>query len=78
MRQRNDMGVANSIQEPNVTPASLPYKLKIHNIMGFRSGQVRGGYAGAARRRVHLRYSFGLRLAIAQADARPAMPVSFR
>ena len=24
------------------------------------------------------RYSFGLRLAIAQADARPAMPASFR
>ena len=24
------------------------------------------------------RYSFGLRLPIAQADARPAMPVSFR
>ena len=35
-------------------------------------------YAGAARRRVYSlrRYSFGLRLAIAQADARPAMPVS--
>ena len=44
------------------------------------SGQVRSGmgaYAGAARRRVHLAtVLLGLRLAIAQADARPAMPVS--
>ena len=40
-----------------------------------------GAYAGAARRRVHLvtvLLQIGLRLAIAQADARPAMPASFR
>ena len=39
-----------------------------------------GTYAGATRRRVHLVtvYTFGLRLAIAQADAKPDMPVSFR
>ena len=50
-----------------------------------RSGM--GAYAGAARRRVHLAtvllrppsgYRPGLRLAIAQADARPVMPVSSR
>ena len=35
--------------------------------------------AGAGGRRIPLRrYLFGLRLAIAQADARSAMPVSFR
>ena len=38
-----------------------------------------GAYAGAARRRVHLvTVLFGLRLAIAQTDARPTMPISFR
>ena len=42
------------------------------------TGQVRssmGAYAGPARRLVHLarRYFVGLRLAIAQADARPVM-----
>ena len=50
-------------------------------------GQVRSGmgaYAGAARRRMPpamstlRQYSFTLRLAIAQADARPAMLASFR
>ena len=44
--------------------------------------EVRSGvrtYAGAARRRVHLAtVLLGLRLAIAQADARPVMPISFR
>ena len=44
-----------------------------------RVGQVWGHYAGAARRRVHLamvllRPPSGHR----QADAKPAMPVSFR
>ena len=39
-----------------------------------------GAYAGTARRRVHLAtvYSFGLRLANAQADARPVIPISLR
>ena len=39
-----------------------------------------GAYAGAVRRRVHFAtvYSFGLRLAIAQADVRPDMPVTLR
>ena len=36
-----------------------------------------GAYAAAARRRVHLETVYsGLRLAIAQADARPFMPIS--
>ena len=42
-----------------------------------RSGM--GACAGAARRRVHLaKLPLGLRLAIAQTDARPVMPASFR
>ena len=44
----------------------------------IRSVQIVKAYAGAAHRRVLRRYSYELRLAIAQADARPAMPVSFR
>ena len=49
----------------------------------LRSGQDRyGGYAGAARRRVHLATVhsalFGLRLAIAQADAGSVMPITSR
>ena len=48
-------------------------------LIGSRSGQVWGHtpeqrVAASTSRR----YSFGLRLAIAQADARPAMPASFR
>ena len=38
-----------------------------------------GAYAGATRRGVHIAtLLFGLRLAIAQADARPAMPIALR
>ena len=55
-----------------------PLIMVIPNIC-IRSGQVWGH---TPEQRVAAstvrRYSFGLRLAIAQADARPTMPVSFR
>ena len=48
----------------------------------IRSGQVLGAYAGAGRRRVHFATTpptaaFGLRLAIALADASSATPIAF-
>ena len=70
---------------PSVCPSVNNYVFSISFKTG--QGQVWGAYAGAVRRRVHLVsmsttegappwYSFGLLLAIAQADARPVMLIS--
>ena len=56
----------------------------MHPCMSLPDRQVRSGqvWGHTPEKRVAAstlrRYSFGLRLAIAQADARSAMPVSFR
>ena len=43
-----------------------------------RSNQLLGYTSECVAASTSRRYSFGLRLAIAQADARPVIPISFR
>ena len=62
------------IPVPSIRCYRIFYLIQCHIICAHENSRVVGLVVAASTLR---RYSFGLRLAIEQADTRPAMPVSF-